>query len=81
MLPNIENTDALILNFEKNERTKTKTFRISVYEGKVSSTSSTSSILGKLVLGKAILGNATTNNDDTGGALKCCITLAARQMD
>lgn len=78
MLPNIEHTDNLILNYEKNERTKTKTFRINVYEERVNETSA---ILGQLILGKAILGNANTNTGDTGGVLKCCITLAARWMD
>jgi hypothetical protein len=69
MLPNIENTDALILNYERNERTKT--FRISIYEEKVNDTSA---ILGKLILGKGRLGNAGNN----GGVLKRYITLTAR---
>ena len=76
----MENIDDLILNFEKNERTKTKTFRINIYNEKASSTDVTSAILGQLVLGKAILGNASTNTNDTGGVLKSYITLTARWM-
>ena len=55
MLPNIENTDDLILDFEENEQFKTKTFRINVSEQIVSNTI-ISSILGKLILGKCYLG-------------------------
>ena len=75
MLPNIENTDALILNYEKNELAKTKTYRIKVYEEKISETNA---ILGQLILGKAVLGNA---DNGTGGALRCYITLTAKWMD
>ena len=52
MLPNIENTDNLILDFEENKQSKTQTFRINIYEQKVSVTS---------------VGNTTTNTDDTPG--------------
>lgn len=76
MLPNIENTDALTLNFEKSERTKT--FRIGLYKEKVNITNA---LLGQLVLGTAILGNKGTNTNDTGGVLQSYITLTATWMD
>lgn len=60
MLPNMENADDLILDFEENEKNKTQTYRINFVEQK---SSGTNAILGKLILGKAVLGNATSTTD------------------
>lgn len=62
MLPDMGNTDDLILDFEENEQNKTQTYYIN-FVGQ--NQGGTSAILGQLILGKAVLGNATPNATDT----------------
>ena len=56
MLPNMENIDDLILDFEEKEESKTQTYRINI-DAKVNAVTDASAILGRLILGKAKLGN------------------------
>lgn len=63
MLPDIENLDDLILNFEKEENLKTKTFGIT--ETLSSSNSKSSAVLGVGVVGQIVLNESTVETVGT----------------